>query len=303
MVGNKYGDLTVIKMIYNPTRKQFSNCECICTCGNTVIKDAYKLRHNPTDLSCGCLKTQYERKSKTKCMLNKKYGRLTIIEEIWNDGNKRHKVRCKCDCGNEVILNRYDVMELHTQSCGCLQKEMASKAQQVDDTGYISDYNVEIISPHKRNDKNQLLWLCKCSCGNTFYDLPARIKNNHVRSCGCLIESSNESFISSFLKTNNIRFIQQYTYDDCKSRNNYKLRFDFALLNDKDEVFYLIEYDGKQHFEPIEHFGGEESYKLTVERDTIKNNYCKSNDIPLLRLPYYLSNKEIIKEITNIMNP
>lgn len=80
------------------------------------------------------------------------------------------------------------------------------------------------------------------------------------------------------------------------------LRFDFALLQNG-EVFYLIEYDGMQHYKPIKYFGGNEGYDKTVMRDKIKNDYCANKNIPLLRLKYDLSDQEIKEKIANILNP
>ena len=62
-------------------------------------------------------------------------------------------------------------------------------------------------------------------------------------------------------------------------------------------LLYLIEYDGKQHFKPIEWFGGAENFKKQQRRDKIKDNYCQLHNIPLLRLPYTLSNEEIQQQI------
>ena len=106
--------------------------------------------------------------------------------------------------------------------------------------------------------------------------------------------------IKIILEKYNIEFIQQYSFDDCKYKN--KLKFDFAVIKDG-KVFYLIEYDGKQHFEPIEFFGGIKSFIETLKRDKIKNEYCENNNIPLLRLKYTLTKEEIEKEITNIIYP
>ena len=49
---------------------------------------------------------------------------------------------------------------------------------------------------------------------------------------------------------------------------------------------YLIEFDGIQHFQPIEYFGGITEFKERKQNDEIKNNYCKINNIPLIRIPY-----------------
>jgi hypothetical protein len=47
-----------------------------------------------------------------------------------------------------------------------------------------------------------------------------------------------------------------------------------------------IEYDGKQHFKPIKYWGGQKSFDLTKKRDKIKNEYCKKNNIILIRFGY-----------------
>ena len=64
-----------------------------------------------------------------------------------------------------------------------------------------------------------------------------------------------------------------------------------------------IEYQGKQHYEPVEFFGGEEQFLLNQKRDNIKREYCDKNNIPLLELKYTLSNKEIKENIANIIYP
>ena len=81
------------------------------------------------------------------------------------------------------------------------------------------------------------------------------------------------------------------------------LKFDFALLDDNDEVFCLIEYDGLQHDKPIDFFGGKKAYENTILRDNIKNQYCADNNITLLRLKSYLTNEEIKQQITDIIYP
>ena len=53
-----------------------------------------------------------------------KYSRLSAIEEVDNV-----KWLFECDCGNQKVASKYDVKRGHTQSCGCLHKEMLSKAR------------------------------------------------------------------------------------------------------------------------------------------------------------------------------
>ena len=296
----KFGKLTVIKMLYNYNNTHRTKCLCKCECGNECIRTAYDLKKNKLP-SCGCGKKEYIRESCGKEIDGMRFGRLLVLETLWNENPPM--VKCLCDCGNISILRKSDVQKLHTQSCGCLQSERASKANEVDHTNDVSDYGIKILKKHTKNDKGQWIWECECGiCGNHFYDLPARILSGHVRSCGCLKKSSNEIFISNFLDDIGIKYKNQYSFDDCKSDKNYPLYFDFAIFID-DNLFCLIEYDGIQHYISKDIFGGDDALIETQTRDMIKNKYCKDNSIPLYRFPYTMTNEEIKEKITKIIYP
>lgn len=55
-----------------------------------------------------------------------------------------------------------------------------------------------------------------------------------------------------------------------------------------------IEYDGIQHFKAIDYFGGEDGFLKYQARDNIKNNFCKTNNISLLRIRYDQSVQDIL---------
>ena len=100
-------------------------------------------------------------------------------------------------------------------------------------------------------------------------------------NCPVCGESRGERKIRQWLEKNNISYIYQHKYEDCKDVN--PLPFDFYLPT----YNILIEYDGEQHFRPIEYFGGQEKFELQQKHDKIKNEYCEKNNIPLLRIPYF----------------
>jgi len=64
-----------------------------------------------------------------------------------------------------------------------------------------------------------------------------------------------------------------------------RLRFDFAVF-ENNVLSHLIEYDGRQHFEPVKYMGGEKRFKIQVRNDKLKDEYCSENNIRLIRLPY-----------------
>lgn len=50
--------------------------------------------------------------------------------------------------------------------------------------------------------------------------------------------------------------------------------------------------NGGQHFQSVEYFGGEEGLQNNLYRDSIKNEFCKSNNIKLIRILYTEENIE-----------
>ena len=295
LTGTEFPNLTVLDRgedIIKNNKKRRVRWHCRCKCGNEfdVISDNLKRRPNMTCNECAKkIRAEKQRVNRT----GEKYGRLTILDIIPCTSPVR--VKCKCDCGNYYIGTQADIVSGHTQSCGCLQKERASETNTKDWTGVISDCGIEFLRQDYMNTKGQWLWRCKCGiCGNEFTTLPAKVIENVVTSCGCAVQSAAERYIYGLLKELNIEFVSQYSFEDCK--DIYPLRFDFAIF-ENDSLLYLIEYDGRQHFEPIDWFGGVENFKKQQKRDNIKNNYCKLNNINLLRLPYTLSNAEIKEQI------
>lgn len=107
--------------------------------------------------------------------------------------------------------------------------------------------------------------------------------DNHLSGNGCPFcnESKGEIKISRILDKLNINYIRQKTFEGCIGKKR-KLPFDFYLP----EKNLIIEYDGKQHFEIIEVFGGNNAFNETQLNDKIKNNYLLKNGIKLLRISY-----------------
>ena len=95
-------------------------------------------------------------------------------------------------------------------------------------------------------------------------------------------DSIGERLVNSFVSGLGYIVEKEKTFPDLVYKG--KLRFDTCV--DVDGQMILIEFDGPQHFEPIDFFGGEEGLKETKIRDQIKNEYCKKNNIPLLRISY-----------------
>lgn len=114
--------------------------------------------------------------------------------------------------------------------------------------------------------------------GYEWLSLPSNILSYH--GCPMCNNSIGEKLISKYLNDNKINYTPQYKFSDCKYIR--PLPFDFYLQ----DYNVCIEYDGIQHFESVERFGGEEGLRKIQERDEVKTKYCKDNNIPLLRIRY-----------------
>jgi len=104
------------------------------------------------------------------------------------------------------------------------------------------------------------------------------------RGCPECSESHLERSVSNYLRNNNILYSVQKQFDDCRNIN--PLKFDFYLS----DFNILIETNGRQHYEPVEYFGGEEDFKKQHQRDQIKRDYCKKQNIKLIEIPYWDAN-------------
>lgn len=301
ITGKTFGLLTVVEMIWNVEKssRKRTYCRCICECGNekTVSKD--NLLADGLH-SCGCAKENIMQNACRIDNTGEKHNRLTIKKILWD--NKPVLAVCECECGNIVTILKAEVTTGGTKSCGCLQKERASLSNTKDFSGRISNYGIKLLKQHSKNKNGVWLWESQCGyCKKHFTALPAKIFNNHIISCGCKSYSKRELFIQSILEKENIFFMPQYSFKECKDQS--ALRFDFAILDKSGFVKLLIEYDGEQHYHPVEFWGGSEAFKKSQHRDQIKNTYCKNNNLQLIRFPYTMSEKEIKEELLNIIHP
>lgn len=117
-----------------------------------------------------------------------------------------------------------------------------------------------------------------CQSHGYFFQSP----KDHLNGCGCpsCNTSKGELIIKGFLEDHGIEYVEQKKFNDCKHKSN--LRFDFYIKNKNT----CIEYDGVQHFKPIEIFGGQSYFEEIKIKDEIKNKYCKSRGINLIRFRF-----------------
>lgn len=140
---------------------------------------------------------------------------------------------------------------------------------------------------------NRKIWLCQCECGNLIEVSTTDLRMGNVTSCGkCPSrESTGEHEIRMLLLAARIPFIQEHSFDDFIYDTGHRPRFDFYIPSRN----YVIEYDGKQHFEAQQgsSWNNENNLQKTQLRDRIKNEYCIKNNINIIRIPYTIKLQEL----------
>lgn len=124
-------------------------------------------------------------------LTGKRFGRLLVLSRAKNNKDGRTMWLCRCDCGNERIIMGKCLRNGHTQSCGCLARDINSKRSFVDHTGEkfgkltAMFRSADYVAP---NGKHHVQWHCRCDCGNEITVDVCQLVTGHTKSCGCALK-------------------------------------------------------------------------------------------------------------------
>lgn len=139
---------------------------------------------------------------------------------------------------------------------------------------------------------------CHNKCGYVWYITPHDfLKGVRCPICMSITKSRGEAETMKWLDSNGYEYMYQKTFADC--RKEKPLPFDFYIPSAK----MAIEYDGEQHFKPIDYFGGDKEFTKRINYDKIKNQYCDDNDIFLVRIPYTITGEGLTKMLDGAIKP
>lgn len=244
---------------------------------------------------------------KLKDYSGQQYGCWEVIERDFNPTSKSHETfwiaKCK-NCGRIASVRKTD-LDRCPQHCNNCKGEVLASWTAGEQYGLLT-----IIGDGKKDPHHNYVKV-KCECGSPAFD----IRLDHLRrskgtvSCGCIKTSYGELKIKEILDKNNIIYQQQYRIKDF----NIHSPFDFAIFNENGELIKLIEFDGEQHYGPVDFFGGEGRYQLQLVRDRAKDEYCQAHHIFLDRISYLQINdinlemllrtekskKDLVEELTS----
>ena len=219
----------------------------------SVLNHAKKIGFNPNNIN-----REYKLSPEDKQEIIKSYNEKTsseLAEQFNVSRGMITKVRYDANIKGKKVNNITTTIDLTNQIFGKL---------------------TVLYKTEKRASNGGIYWHCKCECGKEKDILGQSLRNGSCISCG---EHSNiskgNSKIIELLNENKISYETEKKFETCKDKTY--LPFDF-FVEDK----YLIEYDGIQHYDKDSLF----DYDYTHSHDLIKSQWCKNNNIPLIRIPY-----------------
>lgn len=292
LTGRRFGRLLVESRAEN-SQSGKARWNCLCDCNERIVALAANLKNGNTQ-SCGCYQRQRSSESKIKDIIGMRFGMLTILERIGKE-----KVRCLCDCGKEVIIKYSNLISGNTKSCGHLKSVLTSERMSMDMIGKTFGELTVIKRISLPGETLNPLWLCICSCGRYTIVNGNKLRSGHTKSCGHLRHSVPESIIVHYLNAAKIKYKAEFMFQNLISEKGYPLRFDFRI--DTAESYFLLEYQGEQHFRECDDDFGRQQREIT---DAAKKEYCKNNNIELVEIRYdenIIESLEIILKEHNLL--
>lgn len=243
-------------------------------CGNTFMKRP----HDIISKNSGCPFCNGTKPAK--------YNEIWVKENTpepykYISGYKTMSQKClfHCDkCGTDFFQEPKKLINQHIYGCNCCPTKKKTHQEFLEEIGKESLQEYKILDEYTTIDKK--IHFEHIPCGTIFELSPYQfLYKHHKKYCPICYykKSKGEINIAQFLNAHQIDYQKEFIFPDLPNR-----KFDFFLP----EYNICIEYDGEQHFMPIDYFGGQKTLEEIQKRDKEKNHYCIEKNILLIRIPY-----------------
>lgn len=273
---NSNGNCEFIEFSYKNNRRSI-----IITCANCQIPfETFPYRFINGKQSCNKCngKVTWTIESLREFVKNRTGGELISTE--YKNNNTLFEVTCRCGKNYKTTVKRIHNGKTTCESCTNerLSQKFTKPVQEFEREVYelVGD-KYKVVGKYK-NRKTKVL-MKHLLCGYEWLVNPSDFISKESRCPKCN-ESKGERAIAEWLDSHDFIYEREKRFEWCRLER--ELPFDFIVFR-KDSEILLIEYDGKQHFINDSIFGDLQEIQ---KRDAFKNECCKNNNIPLLRIPY-----------------
>jgi len=179
LTGRTFGRWTVLDQCsVNERGEKKLMCRCECGTERFVLQRALLYGKSR---SCGCRGRRDI--SLGEELTGRRFGMLTVLERRPPAGHGRAvSWLCQCDCGNELEAETTDLLEGRMTGCGCKKP----KGHPFTDVTGQRFHRLTALYPlNERDRKGNVIWHCRCDCGNELDVSYNNLRYSNMRSCGC----------------------------------------------------------------------------------------------------------------------
>lgn len=198
---------------------------------------------------------------------------ITILEYV-EPINAKHHMTVRCSKGHTFSITPRAL----TYGVGCSRCNKTTGRVSLE----VMKERLELVNLKLVNDNDYVNVSTKikviCTNNHITEVAPSNVYSGH--GCKLCKTSVGENLVMEALEELEVRYEREKTFDTCK--NVLPLPFDFYI----EDLNLLIEYDGIQHYEAIDFFGGQKHLEYVQFLDSIKTKWCEENGVELLRIPY-----------------
>lgn len=192
---------------------------------------------------------------------------------------------------HKICNNRYKVAPsdfIKGSQCPYCSRESRFKTQQKWDSEVFDLVGDEYMFLERYKGDSVKIKVRHKECGGCY-----KVKPNsfiYGRRCPLCKDSKGERLVKNFLKQQEIYFIPQKKFEGLEDKS--LLSYDFYIPS----LHTLIEYQGAQHYYPVDYFGGEKSFEKQVRHDEMKREFANNNGFTLIEIPFSVESMKDLRK-------
>ena len=259
---------THIHSVHNKIKDfECKDCEFKCSTNGHLKRHTETVHLKIRNFSCSELDCEYKCSNNSDLQKHIKQVHIKIKDCICSEPECEYKCSNNSDLIAHIKSVHLKIKEFICSEPGCTAKFTFGKLLKI---------HVESVHLNIKN------FTCE-KCDYEFYS-NSNFKTHSKICTGKSPMTFGEFKVESSLNNMKLKYIYDKSYAPMTTETGRAMRFDFLIPTDSNPL--VIEYDGRQHTQPVKYWGGDEGLIETQELDAVKNKYCDDNDILMLRIPH-----------------
>lgn len=264
---------------------QGTKTKILCQC--TICKHMWRATPSNLIQNKGCPVCFYKNKRKTHQEFIEEMEHINPNIEIHTEYyNRNTRIYCTCKiCGNKWDAKAGNL--LNGRGCKKCSNKHLSIIKRKSHEEFVRDLSkrnihfntFEILDKYVGDDDKIR---CRCKKCNYIWEVtPRSLYQGH--NCPNCVKSRGEECVEQYLKKHNINYESQKRFKNLRGIGNKLLSYDYYIPC----CNILIEYQGKQHYQALDFFGGDDQFIIQKEHDKRKKEYAQNNGYDFIEIPYW----------------